>query len=815
MFINFGYLNEILTRYLTDDLTYPLIFIFKVRTMHLTMKSTLTIFAIIASGSVFAQQTDQQSIQQDAKQTADYMGSQNGLARSLKINNLPNGSANLPQNGISRNRDDIDDYAQSGRSVDIKNSEKSEFQNFIKYATGKNLVLFGSDFFLSSPSTFAPLQNTPLPSEYTLGPGDEIVIRAWGSVDIDYRATIDRNGVINIPTIGAITLAGISAGNAEAAVKSSVAKLYRDVSVNVSFGRLRAITVYVVGQAKKPGSYTVSGFSTLVTALLASGGPNSTGSMRNVQVKRSGKTVGNLDLYTFLAKGDKSSDVKLQDGDTIYIPTAFGHVAMMGKVNVPAIYELKSANETISSMLDLAGGLPVVADPRRAFLERIESGKSQPRSVEDFALNKVGLNKTLKNGDVLTVNSITPEFSNAVSLRGNVGQQLRVPFTSGMRIRDLIPSRDLLITRASIERQNFEGSDVTTSIDGNDSSDKSRTQIKDTAAISARIGNLIDDVNWEYAVIERLDRGTLNVSLIPFNLGKAMDDPTSSDNVYLQAGDSVTIFSQNDIQVPIAKRKIFARVEGEVNVPGVYQMSPGETIQSLIAKAGGTTGNAYLFGTEFYREQVRKEQQANLEKAIRRLDSQMRSENAKAAANETGTLEATAIAAKLKAAKEASTEAITKLRELKATGRISFGLAANDESFDRLPTLKLENGDQLIIPSRPDFVHVFGAVNQESSMIWKKGGTVGNYLSDAGPTSEADLENVFVLRANGTVLSSTGRGWFSSVNSAALMPGDSIVVPEKLNKESAYKTFTNGLKDWAQILSGFGISAAAIKSLRQ
>ena len=129
--------------------------------------------------------------------------------------------------------------------------------------------------------------------------------------------------------------------------------------------------------------------------------------------------------------------------------------------------------------------------------------------------------------------------------------------------------------------------------------------------------------------------------------------------------------------------------------------------------------------------------------------------------------------------------------------------------------MKLENGDQLIIPSRPDFVHVFGAVNQESSMIWKKGGTVGNYLSDAGPTSEADLENVFVLRANGTVLSSTGRGWFSSVNSAALMPGDSIVVPEKLNKESAYKTFTNGLKDWAQILSGFGISAAAIKSLRQ
>ena len=155
------------------------------------------------------------------------------------------------------------------------------------------------------------------------------------------------------------------------------------------------------------------------------------------------------------------------------------------------------------------------------------------------------------------------------------------------------------------------------------------------------------------------------------------------------------------------------------------------------------------------------------------------------------------------------------MHELKATGRISFGLAANDESFDKLPTLKLENGDQLVIPSRPDFVHVFGAVNQESSMIWRRGGTVDKYLEDAGPTSEADMDNIFVLRANGTVLSATGRGWFSSVKSSELMPGDSIVVPERLNKESAYKTFTNGLKDWAQILSGFGISAAAIKSLRQ
>ena len=786
--------------------------------MHRTMKSTLPILAIFAATGVFAQQADPQ-VSPDVKSTADYMNSSAGVNKSLRITNPPS-----PQNRL-----ETDDPLPLGRVVENKKVEKSEFQNFIKYATGKNLALFGSEFFSNTPSSFAPLQNTPVPSEYILGPGDEVMVRAWGSVDIDYRATVDRNGVINIPTIGTVTLAGVKAGDADAVIKSSVAKLYRDVAVSVTFGRLRAITVYVVGQANKPGSYTVSGFSTLVTALLASGGPNATGSMRNVQVKRNGKTVGSLDMYAFLAKGDKSSDVKLQDGDTIYIPPAVGHVALMGKVNVPAVYELKSANETLASMLDLAGGLPVIADPRRAFLERIEPGKSLPRSVEDFALNKAGMAKTLKNGDVLTVASITPEFSNAVSLRGNVGQQLRVPFKAGMRIRDLIPNREVLITRASIERQNYEGKEgrrrqdeadganVKDLKDGTSAAfgDNTRVVVNNTDSITARIGNLIDDVNWDYAVVERVDRETLNVSLIPFNLGKAMEDPANPDNILLQPGDSVTVFSQNDIQVPIAKRKVFARVEGEVNVPGVYQMSPGETVQSLIAKAGGTTANAYLFGTEFYREQVRKEQQANLEKAVRRLESQMRSENAKAAANDTGGQDPAAIAAKLKAAQESSAEAIAKMHELKATGRISFGLAANDEAFDKLPVLKLENGDHLVIPSRPDFVHVFGAVNQESSMIWHKGGTVDKYLADAGPTSEADMSNIFVLRANGTVLSATGRGWFSSVNSSELMPGDSIVVPERLNKESPYKTFTNGLKDWAQILSGFGISAAAIKSLRQ
>ena len=794
------------------------------------MKSTLPIVTFLAASSVFAQQAE-------LANNANNNEAQSSISKTQsRITNQPNGqlSTNQPNGQLSTNQasgqSSVNQFkgqsatSQSGMSssvriggdelspqqrYEMRNQEKiesSEFQNFVRYAIGKNLPVFGADFFLNTPSSFAPLQNTPVPSDYVLGAGDELLIRAWGSLDVDYRAVVDRNGAINIPTIGTINLAGVKAADADALIRSSIARLYRDVTVNVSFGRLRAITVYVVGQARKPGSYTVSGFSTLVTALLVSGGPNSAGSMRNVQVKRSGKVVGALDLYAFIAKGDKSSDIKLQDGDTIFIPAAVGHIALTGKVNTPAIYELKTNNESISSVLELAGGMPVVADPRRAFLERIDPVKSQPRTVEEFALNSIGLNKTLKNGDLLTVTAITPDFSNAVTLRGNVNQAMRVPFKSGMRVRDLIPNRESLITRASVQRQN----DILLQQEVDAQDDRK----ENAATLSARIGNLFDDVNWDYAVVERIDRATLNVSLVPFNLGRAMADANSEDNLQLQAGDAVTVFSQNDIRVPISKRKVFARIEGEVNAPGVYQMSPGETIHSLVAKAGGPTANAFLFGSEFYREKVKQEQQLNLEKAVKRLETQLRTESAKAAANQSSA-DAQVAALKVKVEQESGMQALARMRELKATGRVSLDLATNDENVDKLPQLKLENGDQLVIPSRPDFVHVFGAVNQDSSIIWRKGTTVDKYLANAGVTSEADLDSVFVIRANGTVLSSSGRGWFSSVISAEVMPGDSIVVPERLNKETAYKSVINGLKDWAQILSGFGISAAAIKSLRQ
>ncbi|CAH0149563.1 Polysialic acid transport protein KpsD [Massilia sp. Bi118] len=699
------------------------------------------------------------------------------------------------------------DSRQLPKQMAEQNAPLSEFQKFIADNTGRVLPIFGSEFFANAPSTFAPILNSPVPSDYPLGPGDELMIRGWGTIDIDFRATVDRNGTINIPTIGSVVLAGVKAGEAENVIRNAVARLYKGVTVSVNFGQLRAITVYVVGQASRPGTYTVSSLSTLVTALFASGGPNANGSMRRVQVKRGGKVAAELDLYSFIAKGDKSADIKLLDGDTIYIPPAGGYVALVGKVNSPAIYELKNSSDSVASLLDVAGGLPVVADPRRAYLERIDPTKSHPRSVEEFALNTEGLQRPLKNGDVLNVTSITPDFSNAVILRGNVDQPVRAPFKQGMRVSDLIPSREYLITRESTRRQNNVVA----------AGDLEKDTTEDADKIAARIGNLIAPINWDYAVVERVNRSDLSVQLVPFNLGAVFTNPTGPDNVQLQPGDTVTIFSQEDVAVPMDKRQVFVRVEGEVKVPGVYQMTAGDTLQSLIAKAGGPTGNAYLFGTGFFREEVKKEQQANLQRAADRLEAQVRSEQSAQAANlaARSPTDAAATAAQFETQRRLAEERIARFRKLQPTGRIAFGLDPNERSFARLPQVTLQNGDRLVVPSKPAFVHVFGAVNVEASPLWKANSRVKDYLKLAGTTSDADIDNAFVLRVDGTVVSSESQGWFfGKIGGLEVMPGDTIVVPEKLDKQTAWTKFTQGAREWTQILANFGLGAAAIKTLR-
>lgn len=745
-------------------------------------------------------------------------------------------------------------------AVPAKPLPPNDFQKFVLESTGQALPLFGAGFFDAAPDNFSPQASAPVSGDYRLGPGDELQIRGWGSVDIDVRAVVDRNGQIHIPRVGAVPLAGVRSAEAESTIRNAVGRYYKDFQLSVTMGQLRGITVYVVGQARKPGAYNLSGASTLVSALFASGGPSANGSMRNVQVKRGGRTVTELDLYDFLAKGDKSADVRLQDGDTITIPPARGYIALTGKVATPAVYELGGDKDTLGSTLALAGGLPVVADPKRAYLERVDPSKKPARSVESFALDAAGLNRPLRNGDLLTVLSLSPEFGNAVTLRGNVDQPVRAPWREGMKIRDLIPSKSYLMSRASVQRQNsvlltteekqrvedgyqltrraqdasspraFPGDASGAYGNGAPGQPLDRPgprfrgeggvrEVRDNAdTLAERIGNLVDEINLEYAVVERVDSQNVTVQLVPFNLGRALEDANSPDNLALQPGDIVTVFSVTDVRVPQAKRQVFVRIEGEVRRPGIYQMNPGDGLPSLLEKAGGLTPDAYLFGSAFYREEVRQTQQKNLEQLVRRLEAQTQTQLSSSAASVSaisGDASGTA-RLRLEAEAKAQQQALERLRNINPTGRIMLGLQADNATVEALPEVRLANQDRLVIPSRPDFVYVLGSVNTEASMLWRRGGTVQDYLSQAGLTSGADKDELFIIRADGSVASgNNSSSWFNrSITGAAVQPGDLIVLPEKTDHESAWSVFTRNAKDITQIIYQFSLGAAAIKTLR-
>jgi len=242
-----------------------------------------------------------------------------------------------------------------------------EFQDFVSSTLGYRLPIFGQNLFHNIPSTFAPLDRVPVTPDYLIGPGDELLIRAWGQIDVNYRATVDRTGTIYLPKVGAISVAGVRYDQINAVVRAAVGRVFKNFDLSVTMGRLRSIQVFVVGQVRRPGSYTVSSLSTLVNALFSSGGPSKRGSMRNIELKRQGKTVTSFDLYDLLASGDKSHDVQLLPGDVIYVAPVGPLVALAGSVNVPAIYELKG-QETFGDLLRYAGGMTTTAGGQHAFV---------------------------------------------------------------------------------------------------------------------------------------------------------------------------------------------------------------------------------------------------------------------------------------------------------------------------------------------------------------------------------------------------------------------------------------------------------------
>ncbi|HJV97316.1 MAG TPA: polysaccharide biosynthesis/export family protein, partial [Albitalea sp.] len=306
------------------------------------------------------------------------------------------------------------------RRVELPPAKPSEFQKFVEGATGQLLPVFGAGFFVpSAAEPSSSIDNVPVSGDYVVGPGDQLVIRAWGSIDVDYRATVDRNGQISLPKVGSFNVAGVKASELEAHLRAQIGRIFTNFQLNVTLGHLRGVKVFVVGPAQRPGVYTLPSQSTMLSAVAAAGGPGPNGSMRKLSLRRDGQVVSELDVYDFLVQGDKSKDIQLVAGDVVVFQPVGPRVAIAGAIDTPAIYELRSEQEAMRDVLRYAGGAPVLANPHRGQLERIDPTQTKAaRFVEEFKLDAEGLQKPLRDGDVLTLLPISPQFANAVTLKG-------------------------------------------------------------------------------------------------------------------------------------------------------------------------------------------------------------------------------------------------------------------------------------------------------------------------------------------------------------------------------------------------------------
>lgn len=816
--------------------------------------------------------------------------------------NLPATQSGNQNNGttpLNFNYTDNENYSrqpalrqQQPGQFNIPPEPLTEFQKFVASTTGQVLPIYGASLFRQVPSTFAPLDMVPVPPDYVIGPGDELRIRVWGQVNFRADVRVDRSGEVFLPQVGEVHVAGMPFSALDSHLRSAIGRVYRNFDLTADLGQIRAIQVYLAGEARRPGMYTIGSLSTLVDALFASGGPSTAGSFRHIFLRRAGAEVTDFDLYSLLIHGDKSKDVTLQNGDVIFIPPTGPQVAITGSVKSPALYELRSG-ETLADALADAGGASVVAAQARISIERTDQHKS--RYAMEVAWDQAGLATQLADADLIRIFSILPMYQNTVTLRGNTANQGHFAWHEGMHVSELIPDKDSLITRnywwkraqLGLPGPEFEplqrypnllqptqprelprqrtvqpgadngpttpGQETGIMQDGTQEGAQGGTD-QNAAAMAAgglagqstvngmparnltaaqrassatlateqptstriptemhtEVGPIAPEIDWDYAVVERMDPSTLKTILLPFDLGKLVLQHDASQDLALQPGDVVSIFSQGDIRVPIAQQTKYVRLDGEFVHAGVYTAQPGETLRDLVQRAGGLTASAYLYGSEFTRESTRAVQQRRMDEYVQTLEMQMQRGNLALASSPASSAQDLASGA---AAQNSEQELLGRLRQMRATGRIVLEFRSGSSGVDVLPDVALEDGDRFVVPPVPASINVVGAVYDQNSFLFETQRRAGVYLHLAGgPNRDADKRHIFVIRADGSVISREAESgiWGNEFDNLRMNPGDTIVVPEKTFKPSALR----GVLDWSQLFSQFALGAAALSVIQ-
>ena len=735
----------------------------------------------------------------------------------------------------------------------------------ISSTVSKDLTQFGYNLFRVPVSTFAPITDVPVGPDYAIGPGDRFTISLWGRFERSYQVEVDRNGEITLPKIGTLKVWGLTFSELKKYLAREFSKHYKGFHMNIAMGRLRTIRVFVVGEVVTPGSYTLSSLSTVYNALFAAGGPSKRGTMRNIQLIRNGKIVRTIDLYDFLLKGDKSQDERLQSGDTVFIPVIGPVVGIAGNVMRPAIYEIRD-KMTLGELFDLAGGVTSAGYLQRVQIERIVAHKK--RIVEDFNLaeySKQGcfpkLKITIKDRDLVKIFPIPTTLQRIVHLEGHVKRPGGYEFKKGMKLLDLIPSFDELLPEPYLDHAeitrlippDFHPETISFNLGGllkGDLSQNIELKEYDTVTVYSRdtlrevpqvtiggevqrpgkyrllenmrvkdliykAGNLKRSAYLPEAEITRLIKTEKTVlsKMININLGEALKE-NDKYNILLKEDDYVFVR-----RIPEWYTEKTCTIKGEVNFPGEYSISRGERLSSALERAGGFTEYAYLKGAFFTRESARRAQQERLKGFIDRLEADILRAQIKLAE---GTLSEDAA----KAAKQSLTakrELVRKTRASQATGRVVIVLDSLDKFKGSKYDLELEDGDTLTIPPVPGTVNVMGSVYNPTSIVYTQGKRVDFYLNKVGgPTPDAEKGEMYIVKADGSIISKTQKGkfgilWDTEENrwvsggfmSARIEPGDSILVPSKVTRF----VWKREIKDWTTILYQLAITAGTIAVL--
>jgi protein involved in polysaccharide export with SLBB domain len=717
-----------------------------------------------------------------------------------------------------------------------------------------SLKRFGSEVFVNrSMSAMArggagrdtPL-DVPLGPDYVVGSGDTLTINMWGGMTQSLSRVVDRDGRIMLPDAGSLDVGGLPLQRAGDMIEGALKKQYRDVKATVTVSRLRSVRVYVVGDVQRPGGYDISSLATPLSALYAAGGPTSVGSLRVARHYRGSQLVEDIDLYDFLLHGVRNGSVHFESGDTLLVPPAGPQVAISGAVKRPAIYEVKSGDATLASLISDAGGVTAAASLGHITIDRIgtnhqretvtlkaadeESSQTERDAVAAFQV---------QDGDRIRISPILPYSQRAIYLEGHVARPGRLPYTDGMRLsdvlhsyRDMLPEPathgeivrlvppdlhaetiefnvpDVLIGNANVDLQPYD----TVRILGRYQVDAPKVSIqgevlrpgtyplsKDmTAAQLVRMAGgfkrdaLLDSADLtSYGIVDG-DRISGKLATVP--IGAAVNGSNPGADVSLKPGDILTIHQitgWSDIGESVT-------IIGQVRFPGTYGFQEGERLSSVLRRAGGFRDTAYPSGAVLTRDQVRELEQQSRQQLITQI--QTNSSAARLSAGSGG-------AAGLQLIKAQQDQVINDLKAHPPTGRMVIDISADIDSWANTPAdIELRRGDVLTIPKRPGFVLVTGQVYNATAVTFTPGKNANWYLSRAGGTNAtAHRKDTFIIRANGTVVGRPSGSWTDDkVFSTILNPGDVVVVPQKVIGTSA---FWRSLIQTAQLAAGVAVTA--------